>query len=129
MNAVPHMDFPSLEDLEKYKDTIPGYDEMISIIRAETAKGNRVVHIGDAAGMPQETIVVVDFAYEPKNDYDKIKVCRLKNGREYKYLIFSDRKGGLEIEFCAWKYRMKPELAMKIQERLLEGDCNGVEPE
>ncbi len=115
MRAVQSIDFPLLEDLEKYKYTIPGYDEMISIIQAETAKGNIVIHIGDAGCMPQETIVVVDFAYEPKNDYDQIKTHSLSNNREYKYLISGDRKGSLELVFGGWKHRMKKELALNIQ--------------
>lgn len=118
MKAVPHIDFPLLEDLEKYRDTIPGYDEMISIILAESEKGNVVVHIGDAGEMPRETMVIVDFAYEPRCDYEKIKVFRRNAGFEYKYLITGDRKGSTEIDFGAWKYRMKEELAVQIQRRL-----------
>lgn len=92
MNAIPHMDFPTLELLEQYKDTVPRYDEMIDIIQSETEQGNIVVHIGDAGGMPQETIVVVDFAYEPKCTYEKLKISRTISNHPYYYLSLYDKK-------------------------------------
>ena len=121
MNAVSHMDFPTLEELENYKDTIPGYEEMIRIIQAEEEKGNVVVHIGDAGCMREETIVIVDFAYEPRCVYEKIKECRNITAQPYQYLIIGDRKGDTQFDFGAWKNRMKDELAAEIQRRLDDG--------
>lgn len=115
MNAIPHMDFPTLELLEQYKDTVPRYDEMIDIIQSETEQGNIVVHIGDAGGMPQETIVVVDFAYEPKCTYEKLKISRTISNHPYYYLSLYDKKGDTRLDFGAWKYRMKKELEEEIQ--------------
>lgn len=120
MNAVPYIKFPTLEDLEKYKDTIPGFDDMISIIQAEEARGNVVVNIGDAGCMPQETLVIVDFAYEPKCEYENIKVCNMIKDHPYKYLMIRSKKGDTRLDFGAWKYRMKDELKVMIQKRLDE---------
>jgi len=120
MNAVPHIDFPTSVDLEKYRDTIPCYDEMIDIICAEEKKGNVVVHIGDAGGMLQETIVIVDFAYEPRCYYENLKVSRIISAHPYKYLLLRGRKGDTEFDFGAWKHRMKDELSDEIQRRLDE---------
>lgn len=118
MNAVPHIDFPTLEELEKYSSTIPSYAEMMGIIRAEIEKGNVVVNIGDAGCMPHETIVVVDFAYEPMCEYEKIKVSKNMSAHPFKYLMLGDRKGNTSIDFGAWKHRMKGELSDEIQRRL-----------
>lgn len=118
MNAVPYIHFPTLEELEKYRDTIPGYDDIICIIRAEMAKGNVVVSIGDAGCMPQETLVIVDFAYEPKCEYENIKVCKIMKENPFKYLSVRAKKGDTRLDFGAWKYRMKSELSAEIQRRL-----------
>jgi len=120
MRAVPYIEFPTLEELEKYKDTIPSYDEMIRIIQAEEEKGNVVVNIGDAGCMPSETIVIVDFAYEPKCEYENIKVSNMIARHPFKYLIIGDRKGDTRFDFGAWKHRMKDELAAEIQRKLDE---------
>ena len=120
MRAVPYINFPTLEELEPYKDKIPCYDKLKSIIQAETEKGNVVVHIGDAGCMPSETMVIVDFAYEPKCEYENIKVSRMLAAHPYKYLSIGDRKGDTEFDFGAWKYRMKDELAAEVQRRLEE---------
>lgn len=120
MNAVPCIIFPTEADLEKYKDTIPAYDEMIHIIRAEEEKGNVVVSIGDAGFMPQETYVVVDFAYEPRCEYDNLKVCTNIKNYPYKYLLLRPRKGDVSFAFGAWKYRMQDALADEIQRKLGE---------
>lgn len=118
MNAVPHIHFPTWEELEKYRDTIPCYDEMKSIIMQEVEKGNVVVHIGDAGCMPQETIVIVDFAYEPMCEYEGIKICRNILEHPYKYLTIGERKGDTSFDFGAWRYRMQEELSADIQRRL-----------
>ena len=49
--------------------------------------------------MPGETVVVIDFADEPQSDYAGIKVKKRKGGAEYKYLVLSDNKGALEVDF------------------------------
>ena len=117
MNAVPHIAFPTMNELEKYKETIPAYDAMITIIREETEKGNVVVNIGDAGGIPQETIVIVDFAYEARGEYKKIKTHRYLN---YNYLLLGDRKGDTSLDFGAWKLRMADDLQVQIYKRLEE---------
>lgn len=127
MNAVPYIAFPTMEELEKYKDTIPAYDAMIAIIREETEKGNVVVNIGDAGGMPQETIVIVDFAYEARGKYEKMKTHSYLN---YKYLTLGDRKGDTSLDFGAWKLRMADDLQVQIRKCLEENsnEQNAINP-
>lgn len=119
MNAVPFIDFPSLTDLEKYKDKIPSYDRMISVIQSESRAGNIVVHIGDAGCMPSEAIVVVDFAYAPTQVYEDIRDGKIGTN-EYKYIVTGDNKGGLELTFGEWRFRMKEELVEQMEKRLEE---------
>lgn len=118
MNTVPFIDFPTLEELEKYRDTIPSYSEMTDIIRKETKKGNVVVHIGDAGCMPNETMIIVDFAYEPMCEYKNIKVRKQMSAHPYKYLMLGDKKGNTSLDFGAWKNRMHHKLSDEIQKRL-----------
>ena len=119
MRAVPFIDFPTLKDLEKYKDTIPAYDEMIRVIQAESRAGNMVVHIGDAGCMPSETMVVVDFAYAPTQVYEDIRDGKIGTN-EYKYIIIGDNKGGLELTFGEWRFRMQEDLVEQSEKRLDE---------
>ncbi len=99
MNAVPFMKKPEVSDILKYREKIPAFDKAENIIAEETAKGNIVLHIGDAGCWPSETVVVIDFAEPPKGTYAGTKGKKLKDGREYQYLELGDNKGGLEITF------------------------------
>lgn len=77
--------------------------------------------------MPHLTIVIVDSAYEPKCNHEKINVCKKATDHPYKYLSMGEQKGDTLLDFGAWKYRIKVELADMIQSRLdmkfkLDGD-------
>lgn len=97
MNAIPFLEKPELQTILNYS-SIPCYEEMKKIVLTETEKNNKILLVGDAASHPSETYVIIDFADNPKNSYENLKVSSSKVGA-YQYLIYSDNKGALQINF------------------------------
>lgn len=51
--------------------------------------------------MPHLTIVIVDSAYEPKCNHEKIDVCKKATDHPYKYLSMGEQKGDTLLDFGA----------------------------
>lgn len=97
MNSIPFMEAPTLEELLKYS-SIPCYEQAKTIVFEETKMNNRIILAGDAAGHPSQTYVIIDFAEEPKGSYADLKIGTNLKG-SYQYLMYSDNKGALQINF------------------------------
>ncbi len=97
MNAVPWMEQPSIDELFAHGSNIPGFDRAKDIILAETTHNNKILLVGDIGFHPSETVVVIDFAEGPNNEYEGLKTNRY--GRPFQYLSLSDNKGALQVNF------------------------------
>ena len=102
MNAVPHIKFPALEDVLSYVDAdkFPCAEEARSILLAETSLGNVVQAVGDAGCMPDETVVVIDFAQDTKQAYPQSEIKSWSGNMAYRCLKFLDKhNGALYVRF------------------------------
>ena len=54
--------------------------------------------VGDAAGHPSETHVMIEFAGKPQNPYDNLKTDKWSQ-EMYQYLMFCDNNGACQINF------------------------------
>jgi len=99
MNAVPMIENPTLEEIREYQGKIPCFELLEEVMSAEIAKGNRVVHIGDAGCHPSETAVILDFVEGPMCEYEGIKSYMYQERELYKYFVVGDNKGCLEFDF------------------------------
>lgn len=97
MNAIPFLTKPTAQEILKYS-RIPCYDDAQRIILAETEKNNEILLVGDAGCHPSETYVIIDFAEEPKNQYEKLKSSSYGEV-VHQYLSYSDNRGALRINF------------------------------
>lgn len=102
MKKVPCMKNPKVEDILIYREKIPCFDKVEKIITEEITKGNKIVHIGDAGFLPDETYIVIDFADKPKSEYPGMQTAKWY-GEEYKYFSFSDNKGAVSFNFYKFK--------------------------
>lgn len=102
MNTIPHLDFPSLEEVLVYveKDKFPCSEQAKQILLEETAGGNVIQHVGDAGCMPDETLVYLDFAQDAKGDYPGSVHETWGKNQGYRFVKFLDRyHGALYLRF------------------------------
>ena len=103
MNVVPHMKFPTLEEVLAYVDKFPCVEKAREVLVNETSLGNVIQEIGDAGCMPDETVVVIDFEQDAKKEYLNGEIKELRNGIKYRFVKYLDDWGALYIRFFIQK--------------------------
>lgn len=97
MRRIPFLDNPTAQMVLEYTG-IPCYAEVKKIILAECEKNNEILLVGDAAGHPSETHVMIEFVGKPQNQYDNLKTDKCRGGI-YQYLFLYDNNGICQINF------------------------------
>ncbi len=97
MGRIPFLEKPTAQIVLEYSG-IPCYAEVKRIILAECERDNEILLVGDAAGHPSATHVIIDFAKKPQNQYDNLKTDKWSQ-EMYQYLMFCDNNGACQINF------------------------------
>ncbi len=99
MNIIPYIATPQIEEVLKYIKKIPCSMQVEEVILNEVAKGNKLKDIGDAGSWPNETVVIIRFKEDAKDEYPNMGVMKFKNGNECRRLCFVDNSGAVEFRF------------------------------
>ena len=96
MNVIPNMKYPEVEQVLAYmSDKFPCAKEAEQLLLEETASGNVLMAVGDAGCMPDETVVVMDFAEDAKKEYPGSEIKALGNDSRYRFVKFLDKRNGV----------------------------------
>lgn len=85
MKRIPNINNPSLEVIEEHSINIPCYKMIKDILIEESNRGNRIIDIGNAGALPDETIIIIRFC--------------LQSSEEPQRRIYSDNNGCVELWF------------------------------
>ncbi|MBP3609794.1 MAG: hypothetical protein J6J42_05595 [Lachnospiraceae bacterium] len=96
MNVIPNMKYPEVEQiLVCINDKFPCAKEAEQVILDETAHGNVLTAVGDAGCMPDETVVVLDFAEDAKKEYQGSEIKSWGKDKQYRFVRFLDKQNGV----------------------------------
>lgn len=99
---MPFMENPGADEVLKYvrSFSFPCREETEDIIQNEISNGNEILHVGDVGGMPDETVILIEFMKDAAKEYLGLSnTIELRNGCTRKCVWFSDNNGAVEFRF------------------------------